>query len=106
MEHVRQTNGNALRNGGALQVTDQHGKVPAALVLAKPSMGVGIDSVTDIIQASRMKLESVMADISSTLKDCDAEMNATEKINIVFEEGRTLFSIERSVSMGQEKRKW
>ena len=33
-------------------------------------------------------------------------MNATEKINIVFEEGRTLFSIERSVSMGQEKRKW
>lgn len=83
----------------------QEVKLPAAYT--QPSaVAAATESVTEIIRASRMQIESVISDVSQTLKECDAELETTEKINIIFEPGRTVFSIERSTKLGQEKHRW
>lgn len=102
MQDLRNNNGEAQENRLAVIQSAK----PPALFPQAGAVAAATESVKDIITASKLHLESVMAEVSKTLKDCDAELNATEKINIIFEEGRTVFSIERSVNMGQERSRW
>jgi hypothetical protein len=59
--------------------------------------------VTEVIRCATHQIQLVLQEVNDTVKNCEAELEIGEKINVIFETDRTVFSIERSFRLVKDK---
>jgi hypothetical protein len=95
-----------MRNNHHQLITEKSDRVDAALpaVLGGGALiATATTNVADVIRIATHQIQDVLAEINSTVEKCEAEVEVNEKINVIFEAQRTVFSVERSFRFAKDR---